>query len=95
MKIIIRVIRGVLIVLILLSLLSDFYEYDLAKRTYLFNQEEYIKSNKTVEEVIEISSNTYRYFYQTFKQKMILDFIIYGLLIMLVGIESINKKKLE
>ena len=89
MKTVIRIIQALLVIMVLVSLLSLFYECNLAERTYRFSQEDYLdgsykKKFKTLEDLNENRINSYMYTYMTYKQKLKLDFSIVGLLLLLL-----------
>lgn len=99
MKIIIKVIQILIVVMVLFSLISTYYEQDVSKRAYLFSKKsyesgEYKKEFKTIKDLNENRINSYRYDYITYKQKLYWDFSIVILVIILLFLKKHERKRL-
>ncbi len=93
----IKINKIILLITLTLSLFSSKYESDLAKRRYLFidyaKTENFKVPFKSIEEAIYSNLNSDKYVYQTSKQKLILEFINYLLVIILFVLLRIQKTK--
>lgn len=83
--------------MILISLVSTYYERDIAMRTYLiskndFQSGEYKKKFKTIEDVLENRINSNEYDYTTYTQKLYWDVSIVFFVILLFLLKKITTK---
>lgn len=96
----IKITQAIIVVMVLVSLISTYYEQDVAKRTYRFSQEEYADGSykreyKTIEDKIKITINTYKYTYNTYRQKLYWDISIVILVLALLFFKRQEQKRLK
>lgn len=94
---VINILKTLLILSIIISLISTYIEFEVAKRAFNFSNKillngEYLKFYKTIEEVQVNHVNSTSYVFGVFKIKLIIEFSIVIMLFSLLILKKISSR---
>lgn len=89
----IKIIYGIIIIMISLSLINTYIEYDSYKRQFSTFKKDYLDSSyqtkyKSIEGVLENRINSYEFIYLSYKQKLYWDSSIVVLVLLVIYLKK-------